>query len=97
MEWKVGDRVRVVTEYKRYIHVYKGLQGTIISTDGAACTLLVEFDEAVNGHNGGGRGKNGYCWWFRELDEQYTYGVPALQGDGVYLEKVRSNKKNNYW
>lgn len=98
MEWKVGDRVRAVAVFNKCLHIYEGLQGTVIYTDGAAvCSVLVEFDKEMGGHNGRAMGKKGHCWWFSEVDEQYTYGVPVLEGGGAYLEKVRSNKKNNYW
>lgn len=104
MEWKVGDRVKVikVEGYAVNSLYYKGLQGTVIyvSKTTYPAMVLIEFDEYINGHSGNSMkvyGKHGQCWWFSILDEQYTYGVPTLEEDGVYLERIRCNKKNNYW
>lgn len=102
MEWKVGDRVEVVKvgSDRRKPRVYEGNQGTVVLIDEQLNMALVKFDEYVDGHNGNKIGftteKDGHCWWFEEVDEQYTYGIPTLQEHDIRLEKIRA-KKNNYW
>ena len=58
-EFKVGDRVRCVSQY------YKGLfskVGTVKSkdTDG---TYAIEFDDMIHGHDCDGKCKERHGWW----------------------------------
>lgn len=101
-EWKVGNRVKVVdvSVDRRRPQIRQGQEGTVVLLVDGSDMVLVEFDEYVDGHDGnriGFTGKNGHCWWFEEVDDQYTYGVPTLQEFGIRLEKIRTKKKNNYW
>lgn len=57
--FKVGDRVRCIDRF--FNPNATGKIGTVIDNDDFS--VLVEFDEFVNGHDGSGRGKDGRCWW----------------------------------
>lgn len=58
MQYKIGDRI---------IHNSFGT-GTVI--DIFSVDLLIEFDYPMGGHDGGGRGKSGHCW-FCVLEELF--------------------------
>lgn len=62
----VGQRIKLIVDNpygnKR---LFAGATGTLISVDGGH---LIEFDEPCDGHDGVGRGKNGYCWWLGTSD-----------------------------
>lgn len=61
--FKVGDRVK----FKYYFQMLFDKQGTIIRIKDDNHKFwpkaLVEFDEYIGGHDGGGMGKDGHCWW----------------------------------
>ncbi len=59
LAFKVGDRVRCIDRSDNPNAT--GKIGTVI--DNSDFSVLVEFDEFVNGHDGCGRGKDGRCWW----------------------------------
>lgn len=52
VEYKIGDRVRTHNENNI---------GTIIDFNDAH-VALIEYDEFIDGHDGGGIGKDGHCW-----------------------------------
>lgn len=60
--FSVGDRVRNIKEYDYHPEAV-GKIGTVIQVTDSDYTA-VEFDEYVDGHNGLGNGKEGYCWCF---------------------------------
>lgn len=93
--FKVGDRVVVDDIDFGILSVYKGLCGTIINKTISDNNFLVEFDELINGHDGGGMNRSGCCWYFYE---SYDSDTPILRSSGIILKKVRpKKKKNNYW
>lgn len=59
-KFKVGDRVAVTVDWVR---PKKDAVGTAIKVDSYDSTVLVEFDEHMDGHSGDGDGKAGHCWW----------------------------------
>lgn len=62
--FKVGDRVRVVSEYSSGKKL-KGHFGTIVDANNGR-SVCVEFDEYINGHDGNdiaSLGRDGHCWW----------------------------------
>jgi len=44
----------------KYQIKYQGKLGAILNITNSV--LLVEFDEDINGHSGGDRGKDRHCW-----------------------------------
>jgi hypothetical protein len=32
--------------------------------------MLIQFDNHIYGHNGKGRGKDGYCWWCDYMSDE---------------------------
>lgn len=67
-EFQVGDRVRCIKEdcEIRSINIVNEL-GVIRET--GASSVLVEFDNNIGGHSGGGKGKDGHCWWVMNSSE----------------------------
>lgn len=65
----VGDRVVAVntTESAWGNALLDGVSGTIIHTFDNDM-ILVEFDNDVDGHDAGGRGKYGHCWYLHGED-----------------------------
>lgn len=61
-KFKVGDRVRCVWELPGGNKHIVGKFGTIINVNYINNCAMVEFDEYIHGHTGGGRGKDGHCW-----------------------------------
>ena len=37
-------------------------------------SVLIQFEQHMNGHNGDGEGKMGYCWWCRT--DTIKVGIP---------------------
>lgn len=70
-KFKIGDRVRVRSGFNG-----KGIsnkEGKVIclDNDDPVCSVAVEFDEFMGGHNcnwKGTFGKDGHCWWVRLND-----------------------------
>lgn len=59
-KFKIGDRVRAKKRDTGNCNVFNKV-GTVIMLGAKDC--LVEFDEYICGHDGCGKGKDGYCWW----------------------------------
>lgn len=80
-KFKVGDRVRVINYREPAVWgVYDNLEATIIYIGNASGfdeqSILVEFYKDVDGHDGNGRGKDGYCWWLSsKLIEHVTVKI----------------------
>ena len=63
MKFNNGDRVIVINKD----NIYFGLVGTIIGYDySITTTTVVEFDNNIESHNGGGKGKEGHCAFITE-------------------------------
>ena len=60
---KVGDRVECVKE-NRYADTEE--EGVVIDIGNSCMPYLIEWDNYVGGHNGNGKGKDGYCEWVAE-------------------------------
>lgn len=69
-EFQVGDRVRCIKkDYKiGGINIVNEL-GVIREAETGASSVLVEFDNNIGGHDGGGKGKDNHCWWFMNSSE----------------------------
>lgn len=88
MNFKVGDRV-VVTDSNIYSNKCSlfGKHGTVIFVD---LDIYVEFDEFIDGHDGNGYGKQGYCWcllpeWLAKTDIQLGNEIKILAQESAYL------------
>lgn len=67
-KFKIGDRVKAINVVEGNKCVLNKV-GTIVKT--CNCTLGVEFDDNINGHELGesnDKYKGGHCWWCRESD-----------------------------
>lgn len=79
----VGQRVYCYAEFCSNVHCV-GKYGTVVYNNGGG-SILVEFDENVHGHDGGGigetKGRYGHCWWgnadgsLRALEEEISYEI----------------------
>lgn len=69
-KFQVGDRVRCIKEdcEIRSINIVNEL-GVIREAETGASSVLVEFDNNIGGHSGGGKGKDNHCWWFMNSSE----------------------------
>ena len=69
-EFQVGDRVRCVKKDYEIggINIVNEL-GVIREAETGASSVLVEFDNNIGGHSGGGKGKDNHCWWFINSSE----------------------------
>lgn len=56
---KVGDRVKATA----FAPLDKEGKVIKINNEGVSCDILVEFDDWMNGHDGGDVGRDGRCWW----------------------------------
>jgi len=71
MKFEIGDRVMVKGEKILQLHNAhnKRYKGRVINIElmGYYNTVIisVEFDVFINGHCGGGVGKQGHCWIFK--------------------------------
>lgn len=69
---RIGQRIVLRKEAETLVYACKrsyfkaGMRGTIINA--SSFNTLIEFDDFINGHDGSGRGKNGYCWWLFKED-----------------------------
>lgn len=75
-----GDGVRVVCaqSVREDPRTKKGMRATIKKCKEGAWDCYLEFDEEMNGHNAGGKGKNNRCLYFymprhKESRCQYPY------------------------
>lgn len=78
MEFKVGDRVKCVSNYFQNT---VGQKGTILGLDKDSKLLIaVEFDRNIDGHSCNGMGKRRHCYWLRKeylkLINDETVAVP---------------------
>lgn len=78
VEFKVGDRIRFKTDIKFYAK--RNTTGKLI--DIGPADYGIEFDEEMGGHNAGGRGKDGHCWYFNRTEYQMS----------EYLEKINEEE-----
>lgn len=80
-DFKVGDRVKYKYRYRKFSNKI----GTIIYiTDNSheyQPSALVEFDNHIGGHDGGGAGKDGHCWWFYSNSLELTHNVKIDQSE----------------
>lgn len=62
--FQVGDRVRCIKKDYEIsgINIVNEL-GVIREAETGASSVLVEFDNNIGGHSGGGKGKDNHCWW----------------------------------
>ncbi len=69
-KFQVGDRVRCIKkDYKiGGINIVNEL-GVIREAETGASCVLVEFDNNIGGHSGGGKGKDNHCWWLMNSSE----------------------------
>lgn len=69
-EFQVGDRVRFIKKDYEIsdVNIVDKL-GVIRETGTGASSVLVEFDKDIGGHSGGGKGKDGHCWWVMNSSE----------------------------
>lgn len=69
-EFQVGDRVRFIKkDYEiRNVNIVNEL-GVIRETETGTSSVLVEFDNNIGGHSGGGKGKDNHCWWVMNSSE----------------------------
>lgn len=69
-EFQVGDRVRFIKkDYEvSSINIVNEL-GVIREAETGASCVLVEFDNNIGGHSGGGKGKDNHCWWVMNSSE----------------------------
>lgn len=82
-EFHNGDRVEIIdidiVDPKRKLH--NGSTGTVVHVD-SPDSLCIEYDDYIDGHNGGGCGRDGHCWWtpakaLELLSEEHTTVTPA--------------------
>lgn len=82
MKFKIGDRVKYTEEAGDAEK--KNEIGTIINIDKSNDkTILIDFDNFIDGHNGNFgkiQGKDGHCWWCEEKDLEL-------------IEKTKTSKK----
>lgn len=69
-KFQVGDRVRCIKKDYEIggINIVNEL-GVIREAETGASSVLVEFDNNIGGHSGGGKGKDNHCWWFMNSSE----------------------------
>lgn len=69
-KFQVGDRVRFIKkDYEiSSINIVNEL-GVIREAETGASSVLVEFDNNIGGHSGGGKGKDNHCWWVMNSSE----------------------------
>lgn len=66
IEFKVGDRVKCIKSFMMREEAV-GKFGIIkYITDKSQERVGIEFDEFIEGHDGWGRGKDGYYWEFKD-------------------------------
>lgn len=80
-KFQVGDRVRCIKKDYEIggINIVNEL-GVIREAETGDSSVLVEFDNNIGGHNGGGKGKDNHCWWIMNsseylelVDNNYVY------------------------
>lgn len=89
MKYKVGDRV-MTNENSVYYERMFNKTATIIHIDSDYERYLLEFDEAVDGHDGLGEfnGKDRHCWWVYENDFELIESthLKFKKGDKVIIK-----------
>lgn len=91
--FKVGDRVEVIGVNKSdpltgNEYIKDGMFGTIIVIDDSEPMIGVEFDEYIKGHNAGGNGKNGFCWFMFEQSLKKVEKKEELEQLCLTIEKA---------
>lgn len=68
--FQVGDRVRCIKKDYEIsgINIVNEL-GVIREAETGASSVLVEVDNNIGGHSGGGKGKDNHCWWIMNSSE----------------------------
>ncbi|MGN0005311.1 MAG: hypothetical protein ACI37Z_05015 [Candidatus Gastranaerophilaceae bacterium] len=82
MNFKLGDRVIAIKAYMNKKEII-GQQGTVIYIGGMS--LTVEFDDDIYGHDGGGIGKYGHCWYFPTTAQKCLRPVLVAVEDLAYI------------
>lgn len=69
-KFQVGDRVRCIKRDYEIggINIVNEL-GVIREAETGDSSVLVEFDNNIGGHSGGGKGKDNHCWWVMNSSE----------------------------
>lgn len=86
MEFKVGDRVGVKSEYGRIGHEDRwadGLFGTVCVTYNY--DVGIDFDEHIHGHDCGGAAKAGHGWFVRR---NYLFHVDESDLASIQEDKL---------
>lgn len=76
-EFKVGDRVKCTLACWGSLKV--GDLGTVIPNKPGHGDNLVEWDNECGGHNGGGNGKDGHCWWVTDIEIELVEEEPKAE------------------
>ena len=92
-DFEVGDRVRVNSMLTDDIERI----GTIlmINSEDVMWPLGIEFDENLGGHNLGGRGKDGHCWWIPLNDLLEVITAPNINLEPTMVDQIKSFLNNN--
>lgn len=85
--FNVGDRVVAKSGFG-YRELF-GKRGTVREVDGTS--ILVEFDDHINGHDGDGNCQDGHGWWCNS-DEIALDTVPALKFKKGDVVKIRDTE-----
>lgn len=94
MEFKIGDRVKVISVPSRKAAFIDtmiiGMTGTVKELEKTFAG--VEFDKYMGGHNGSWGGKQGYCWYVeRECLEKIDETNQCL--DKEFFQKESEENK----
>ena len=87
LKFKVGDKIKVISNPIDHDLQIKNYTGTIIVADtyGTRLPYLVQFDKShPDFHNGSGKGKPGRCFWLNE-DEIALDALDALERECIVI------------
>lgn len=94
MKFKKGDRIIGIGCYDG--KNIEGLKGTIISDKPLNSQFAIEFDKHIGGHECGGSGKSGHCWWLTvdhfRLDCNKTIVIYCKDNEVIAFDKSTGNK-----
>lgn len=94
-KFRVGDRVRATRE--SWGTIKAGDLGTVIPNLPGHHNALVEFDDNVSGHDGGGQGKDGHCWWLSDDDIELVHEAPTPEAAPITVNITINLYENACW
>lgn len=82
MPYKIGDRIILIRTF--IAASFTGDTGRVLLLNAGGRVTAVEMDKYCGGHNAGGRGVDGRCWYMGE-----EFFKPYIDAETPFQQRVR--------